>query len=169
MNLSEQIKQKFLYQPTKEQENLLKILANFLLSSNKDEIFLLKGYAGTGKTSLVSALVRALDEMKQKCILLAPTGRAAKVFALHSGHPAYTIHRRIYRQRTFSNEMDNFMMNVNLHQHTLFIVDEASMISNLGLSGKVFGSGRLLDDLIQYVYGGQGCRLVLVGDTAQLP
>ena len=169
MNLSEQIKQKFLYKPTKEQENLLKLLTNFLLSPQKDEVFLLKGYAGTGKTSLVSALVKTLDELKQKCILLAPTGRAAKVFSHYAGHPAYTIHRRIYRQRSFSNELDNFTMNVNLHQHTLFIVDEASMISNEGLSGNLFGSGRLLDDLIQYVYGGQGCRLILVGDTAQLP
>lgn len=169
MNLLEQIKRKFLYKPTSEQENALKLLADFLLSPDSDEVFLLKGYAGTGKTSLVSALVKTLDELKQKCILLAPTGRAAKVFSHYAGHPAYTIHRRIYRQRSFSNELDNFTMNVNLHQHTLFIVDEASMISNEGLSGNLFGSGRLLDDLIQYVYGGQGCRLILVGDTAQLP
>ena len=169
MNLLEQIKRKFLYKPTSEQENTLKLLADFLLSPDSDEVFLLKGYAGTGKTSLVSALVKTLDELKQKCILLAPTGRAAKVFSHYAGHSAYTIHRRIYRQRSFSNELDNFTMNVNLHQHTLFIVDEASMISNEGLSGNLFGSGRLLDDLIQYVYGGQGCRLILVGDTAQLP
>ena len=169
MNLLEQIKRKFLYKPTSEQENALKLLADFLLSPDSDEVFLLKGYAGTGKTSLVSALVKTLDELKQKCILLAPTGRAAKVFSHYAGHTAYTIHRRIYRQRSFSNELDNFTMNVNLHQHTLFIVDEASMISNEGLSGNLFGSGRLLDDLIQYVYGGQGCRLILVGDTAQLP
>ena len=169
IKLLDQIKQNFFNKPTSGQELTMNLFVDFLLSSQPDTVFLLKGYAGTGKTSLVSALVRTLDGMKQKCILLAPTGRAAKVFALHSGHPAYTIHRRIYRQRTFSNEMDNFTMNVNLHQHTLFIVDEASMISNLGLSGNVFGSGRLLDDLIQYVYGGQGCRLVLVGDTAQLP
>lgn len=169
MNLLEQIKRKFLYKPTSEQENALKLLADFLLSPDSDGVFLLKGYAGTGKTSLVSALVKTLDELKQKCILIAPTGRAAKVFSHYAGHPAYTIHRRIYRQRSFSNELDNFTMNVNLHQHTLFIVDEASMISNEGLSGNLFGSGRLLDDLIQYVYGGQGCRLILVGDTAQLP
>ena len=169
MNLLEQIKRKFLYKPTSEQENALKLLADFLLSPDSDGVFLLKGYAGTGKTSLVSALVKTLDELKQKCILLAPTGRAAKVFSHYAGHSAYTIHRRIYRQRSFSNELDNFTMNVNLHQHTLFIVDEASMISNEGLSGNLFGSGRLLDDLIQYVYGGQGCRLILVGDTAQLP
>lgn len=169
MQLVEQIKRKFFNKPTPEQENTMNLLADFLLSTDSDGVFLLKGYAGTGKTSMVSALVKTLDELKQKCILLAPTGRAAKVFSHYAGHPAYTIHRRIYRQRTFSNELDNFTMNVNLHQHTLFIVDEASMISNDGLSGNMFGSGRLLDDLIQYVYGGQGCRLVLVGDTAQLP
>lgn len=169
MQLVEQIKRNFFNKPTPEQENTMNLLADFLLSTDSDSVFLLKGYAGTGKTSMVSALVKTLDELKQKCILLAPTGRAAKVFSHYAGHPAYTIHRRIYRQRTFSNELDNFTMNVNLHQHTLFIVDEASMISNDGLSGNMFGSGRLLDDLIQYVYGGQGCRLVLVGDTAQLP
>ena len=135
IKLLDQIKQNFFNKPTSGQELTMNLFVDFLLSSQPDTVFLLKGYAGTGKTSLVSALVRTLNGMKQKCILLAPTGRAAKVFALHSGHPAYTIHRRIYRQRTFSNEMDNFTMNVNLHQHTLFIVDEASMISNLGLSG----------------------------------
>ena len=113
--------------------------------------------------------MKTLDLLKWKCVLLAPTGRAAKVFSRYAQHPAYTIHKRIYRQRTFSNETDNFMLNQNLHQHTLFIVDEASMISNDGFSGMSFGSGRLLDDLIQYIYGGQGCRLMLVGDTAQLP
>lgn len=114
-------------------------------------------------------MVKTLDQLKQKCVLLAPTGRAAKVFSHYAGHPAYTIHRKIYRQRTFSNELDNFVMNANLHQHTLFIVDEASMIANEGLSGGMFGTGRLLDDLIHYVYAGQGCRLMLIGDTAQLP
>lgn len=140
-----------------------------MFSPKTDAVFLLKGYAGTGKTTLISALVKTLDQLKQKCVLLAPTGRAAKVFSHYAGHPAYTIHRKIYRQRTFSNELDNFVMNANLHQHTLFIVDEASMIANEGLSGGMFGTGRLLDDLIQYVYAGQGCRLMLIGDTAQLP
>ena len=101
--------------------------------------------------------------------LLAPTGRAAKVLSVYSGHPAFTIHKKIYRQQSFSNELSNFSINDNLHQHTLFIVDEASMISNDGLSSSSFGTGRLLDDLVQYVYSGQGCRLLLMGDTAQLP
>lgn len=168
-NLSQQIKRNFLYKPTEEQEIAISSFSDFFFSAEHDSVYLLKGYAGTGKTSLVSALVKTLDELKQKCILLAPTGRAAKVFSHHASHSAYTIHRRIYRQRSFSNELDNFTITPNLHQHTLFIVDEASMIANDGLSGNLFGSGRLLDDLIQYVYGGQGCRLMLVGDTAQLP
>ena len=167
--LGQQIKTNFPYKPTSEQENVVKKLADFLFSRKSDELFLLKGYAGTGKTSLIGALVKTLDQLEQKCILLAPTGRAAKVFSHYAGHPAYTIHKKIYRQKSFSNELDNFSINDNLHQHTLFIVDEASMIANDGLSGSMFGTGRLLDDLIQYVYSGQGCRLMLIGDTAQLP
>jgi exodeoxyribonuclease-5 len=129
---------------------------------------LLKGYAGTGKTSLISALVKTLLQLKQPVMLLAPTGRAAKVFSSYANAPAYTIHKRIYRQKSIV-DMDNFQTNINLHMHTLFIVDEASMISNEGLSGSMFGTGRLLDDLMQYVYSCEGCRLILVGDTAQLP
>ena len=167
--LGQQIKTNFPYKPTFEQEKVLKILSDFLFCRKMESLFLLKGYAGTGKTSLIGALVKTMDQLEQKCVLLAPTGRAAKVFSHYAGHPAYTIHKKIYRQKSFSNEMDNFSINDNLHQHTLFIVDEASMISNDGLSGSVFGTGRLLDDLIQYVYSGQGCRLMLIGDTAQLP
>ena len=167
--LVQQIKTNFLYKPTIGQEKAINLLANFLFSKQSDAIFLLKGYAGTGKTSLIGALVKALDELKQKCVLLAPTGRAAKVFSSYAGHPAYTIHKKIYRQKSFSNDISQFSLNDNLHQHTLFIVDEASMIANQGLSGSGFGSGRLLDDLIAYIYGGNGCRLMLIGDTAQLP
>ena len=167
--LEQQIKENFHYQPTFEQELAVKSLATFLLSKQNDTIFLLRGFAGTGKTSLVGALVKTMDSLAQKSILLAPTGRAAKVFSLYAGHPAYTIHKKIYRQKSFSNEMTNFSLNDNLNTHTLFIVDESSMISNDGLSGSSFGSGRLLDDLIQFVYSGTGCRLLLMGDTAQLP
>lgn len=167
--LSKKIKQHFAHTPTPGQEQAINAFADFLYSRQTEHVFLLRGYAGTGKTSLVSALVKTLDELKQRCVLLAPTGRAAKVFSHYAGHAAYTIHRRIYRQRSYSNETDNFTMNFNAQQHTLFIIDEASMISNDGLSGGMFGSGRLLDDLMQFVYGGQGCRLMLVGDTAQLP
>ena len=167
--LGQQIKTNLPYKPTFEQENVVKKLADFLFSRQTENLFLLKGYAGTGKTSLIGALVKTLDQLEQKCVLLAPTGRAAKVFSHYAGHAAYTIHKKIYRQRSFSNELDNFSLNDNLHQHTLFIVDEASMIANDGLSGATFGTGRLLDDLVQYVYSGQGCRLMLIGDTAQLP
>ena len=167
--LVQQIKGNFLYKPTLEQEKTVKFLADFLFSRQSDSVFLLKGYAGTGKTSLIGALVKTLDQLQQKCVLLAPTGRAAKVFSHYAQHPAYTIHKKIYRQRNFSNDLDNFSLDDNLHQHTLFIVDEASMIANDGLAGAVFGTGRLLDDLIQYVYAGTGCRLMLIGDTAQLP
>lgn len=140
----------------------------FLLSRDQNSVFVIQGYAGTGKTSLMGALVKTMKALKQNVVLMAPTGRAAKVFALYADHPAYTIHRRIYRQHSMA-EMDNFQPNVNLHRHTLFIVDEASMIANEGLTGSIFGTGRLLDDLIHYVYSGEGCRLMLVGDTAQLP
>ena len=168
--LTTQIKGNFPYLPTSEQENVLNLLAGFLLRPSGDTVFLLKGYAGTGKTSLVSALVRTLDGLQQKCVLLAPTGRAAKVFSGYAGHPAYTIHKKIYRQRSFSGDMGNFALNDNLTTHTLYIVDEASMIANEGgLSGTAFGTGRLLDDLVHFVYSGQGCRLLLLGDTAQLP
>lgn len=167
--LESQIKENFPYQPTPEQEVAVKKLAEFLLSSHREEVFVLRGYAGTGKTSLIGALVMTLDKLKQKVVLMAPTGRAAKVFSSYAGHPAFTVHKKIYRQRSFSNDTDNFAVCDNLSTHTLFIVDEASMISNDGLSGSMFGTGRLLDDLIQYVYSGEGCRLLLMGDTAQLP
>ena len=159
----------FGFQPTPEQEKAAEMMADFMFGQTRDEIFLLRGYAGTGKTSLVGALVRCLDALQQRTVLMAPTGRAAKVFSLHAHHTAYTIHKRIYRQKTFTGDMADFMQNVNLLKHTLFIVDEASMISNEGLGGSMFGTGHLLDDLIQFVYSGEGCRLMLVGDTAQLP
>ena len=162
--LERQIKENFPYQPTLEQEIAVKSLSEFLLSTLADEVFILRGYAGTGKTSLVGALVKTMDQLQQKSVLLAPTGRAAKVFSAYAGHPAFTIHKKIYRQQSFSNELSNFTINDNLATNTLFIVDEASMISNEGLSGSVFGTGRLLDDLVQFVYSGQGCRLLLMGD-----
>ena len=167
--LERQIKEIFSYQPTFEQEIAVKSLSEFLLSTANDTVFVLRGYAGTGKTSLVGALVKAMDKLQQKSVLLAPTGRAAKVFSAYAGHPAFTIHKKIYRQQSFSNEVSNFSINDNLTTHTLYIVDEASMISNEGLSGSMFGTGRLLDDLVEFVYSGAGCRLLLMGDTAQLP
>ena len=165
----EQIKKNFPFTPTAEQDLALKELSDFMFDRDNDSLFLLKGYAGTGKSSLVGALVKTMNELKQKSVLLAPTGRAAKVFASYAGQNAYTIHKKIYRQKTFSNEPSGFVQADNLHKHTLFIVDEASMISNDGLDSFSFGSGRLLDDLIHYVYSGEGCRLILMGDSAQLP
>lgn len=167
--LEKQIKAQFPHRPTPGQEEVMHKLAQFVVSPQADTVFILRGYAGTGKTSLIGALVHALDKLEQKAVLLAPTGRAAKVFATYAGHPAFTIHKKIYRQRAFSNELTNFTLNDNLTTHTLYIVDEASMISNEGLSGGMFGSGRLLDDLVHFVYSGQGCRLLLIGDLAQLP
>lgn len=167
--LTQQIKRNFCYQPTEEQEKAIECIADFLFKPENDTLLLLKGYAGTGKTTLIGAVVRTLSEMRAGYVLMASTGRAAKVFSRYSGFSAYTIHKKIYRQKSFSNDLDNFSLNDNLHKNTLFIVDEASMISNDGLTGVSFGSGRLLDDLIEYVYAGQGCRLLIIGDDAQLP
>lgn len=163
--LSRQITQNFPYDPTEDQVLALNLLSNFLLSEESDSLLLLKGYAGTGKTSLVGALVKTMAELKQKSILLAPTGRAAKVFSGYAGQKAFTIHKKIYRQKAFSNEPTGFHPADNLHKDTLFIVDEASMIANEGLDSFVFGTGRLLDDLVQYVYSGENCRLILMDDV----
>ena len=165
----EQVRKNFPFQPTPEQGQALEMLGHFLLDRNNDSLFLLKGYAGTGKSSLIGAMVKTLNELQQKVVLLAPTGRAAKVFASYAGQNALTIHKKIYRQKAFSNDPSGFVLADNLHKHTLFIVDEASMISNDGLDSFTFGSGRLLDDLIHFVYGGEGCRMILLGDSAQLP
>ncbi|GHT03320.1 ATP-dependent endonuclease [Bacteroidia bacterium] len=206
-NFLEHIKANFPFEPTPEQQQALEEINTFLFDKNSDSIFLLKGYAGTGKSSLVGALVQTMTELNQKSVLLAPTGRAAKVFAGYAHHKAYTIHKKIYRQRAFSNDPTGVTLNFNAHVHTLFIVDEASMISSLppsptpalpsgegvslpptpstgggaapspegragvGLAPSPVGRAGvgLLDDLIHYVYSGQGCRLILLGDSAQLP
>ena len=141
-----------------------------MFMSDRDEqvVMILRGSAGTGKTTLAGAIVRAMTSLKQKLILLAPTGRAAKVFSLYAGHDAYTIHRRIYRQKS-AGDLSAFSLNFNVNRDTLFIVDEASMIANQGYGDSAFGSGCLLDDLMQFVYNGQNCRMLLVGDKAQLP
>ncbi len=160
------IKAELPWPPNEEKEGLLKSLGAFLVSRDPRKAFILRGYAGTGKTSVMSALVRALDGLKQPCVLLAPTGRAAKVLSKYSGFPAYTIHKKIYRQRQLG--MEAFSLSDNRHIRTLFIVDEASMLSG-SRDNPTFGSGCLLDDLVRYVYSGQGCSLLLLGDDAQLP
>ena len=154
--------------PTPEQAQALDVFTQFMMDRDDQVVMILRGSAGTGKTTLAGAIVRAMAALKQKLILLAPTGRAAKVFSLNAGHAAYTIHRRIYRQKS-AGDLSSFNLNVNLNRDTLFIVDEASMIANLGLGESAFGSGCLLDDLMQFVYQGQNCRLLLIGDRAQLP
>ena len=164
--ISAKIREHFAFEPTAEQEQLIASLGEFLVSAVREKLFLLKGYAGTGKTSVVSALVRALNELGQKTVLLAPTGRAAKVLSAYSGVSAFTIHKKIYRQKSMADFQ--FRLADNLHKNTLFIVDEASMIANSGFD-TTFGSGNLLDDLIQYIYNGDECWLLLLGDTAQLP
>ncbi|MBO4621428.1 MAG: AAA family ATPase [Paludibacteraceae bacterium] len=161
------IRQELPFAPNTGQEQLLVKLGRFLTYRVPNNTFVLRGYAGTGKTSMVAALVRAMNGLKQACVLLAPTGRAAKVLSAYAGFPAYTIHKRIYRQRQMG--LDDFALSVNMQQDTLFIVDEASMLANQRNEGSTFGSGRLLDDLIQYVFSAQGCSLLLLGDDAQLP
>ena len=155
------------FSPNEGQRELLNKLSAFLTSSSDNKTFLLCGYAGTGKTSLMAALVRALDKLQQKTVLLAPTGRAAKVLAAYSGFPAYTIHKQIYRQKSMGEE--RFSLSYNSTQDTVFIIDEASMISNSAADNSSFGTGCLLDDLIQYVFSGRNCSLILIGDDAQLP
>ena len=163
------ILQQFGFPPTLEQANALDVFARFLTDRNPQVVMILRGSAGTGKTSLSGAIVRTLQSIRQKVMLLAPTGRAAKVFSLNSGTPAYTIHRRIYREKSFSGVDGQFNLNDNLFTDTLFMVDEASMVANMGLGGMNFGSGCLLDDLVHFVYQGRNDRLMLIGDKAQLP
>lgn len=160
---------KIAFSLTPEQDCMLLSFADFMEGRDSKSVFLLKGYAGTGKTTLVGAIIRSLQECRQKVVLMAPTGRAAKVFSKAAGCNAYTIHRKIYRQQVFDGGLGAFSLNDNLYKNTLFFVDEASMIANSGSDGASFGSGCLLDDLIRFVYAGDGCRLVLVGDDAQLP
>ena len=167
--LKYKILQQFGFPPTQEQAHALEVFAEFLTDRDPHAVMILRGSAGTGKTTLSGAIVRTLKEIRQKVMLLAPTGRAAKVFSLNSGSPAYTIHRRIYREKSFSGVEGQFNLNDNLYTDTLFMVDEASMIANMGLGGMSFGSGCLLDDLVHFVYQGQNDRLLLIGDKAQLP
>ncbi len=157
------------YTPNESQSMLIAAFSRFCLFSPSDSVFLLNGYAGTGKTSMTGALVKTLAYINRKTILLAPTGRAAKVFSEYSEASAFTIHRKIYRQKSYSPEYGNFSIAENKYSNAVFIVDEASMIGNASSEGATFGTGRLLDDLIHYVYSGNNCRLIILGDNAQLP
>ncbi len=163
--------EQFPYEPTNDQVELLKELAMFIYERNDNSLFIIKGYAGTGKTTVVSNLVNVLPKIKAKTILLAPTGRAAKVMASYSGAKAFTIHKKIYRINTSKEGSPGLKLIENKHKNTFFLVDEASMIAaNSNTSGaELFAARNLLDDLMHYVYSGENCRLILIGDTAQLP
>jgi len=164
----DKIIENFEFKPTISQVNAVKKIASFQMSKNEKDVLLLTGYAGTGKTSLMSAYVNLLNELKTNVVLLAPTGRAAKVLAKHVNQPAYTIHKVIYRQ-TGESAFSNFNLNFNKNRNTVFIVDEASMISNNSDGSTFFGTGQLLNDLVNFVFSSDGCKLVILGDTAQLP
>lgn len=163
-----QILRNFPFDPTTDQMHALDVFERFMTDSDERCVMILRGSAGTGKTSLASVIVRTLLDLQYKISLLAPTGRAAKVFSLNSGQPAATIHRSIYRERTFAGLDGKFNLNANLYRNRLFLIDEASMISLTSVNS-TFGSGCLLDDLIQFVYNERNCRMLLIGDKAQLP
>ncbi|MBF1471069.1 MAG: AAA family ATPase [Prevotella pallens] len=164
-----QILQDFGFEPTHDQRNALQTFAQFMTDRRDNAVMILRGSAGTGKTSLAGAIVRAVTRLRIKVSLLAPTGRAAKVFSLNAGLIASTIHRKIYREKTFNGTDGQFQLNNNMFRNMLFMVDEASMIST-SQNNTMFGSGCLLNDLVQYIYNSGGnCRLLLIGDKAQLP
>jgi len=159
----------FPFSPTIKQDSFFQKIAVFLTDTNNETIFLLKGYAGTGKTTVISTIVNNLIEINKKYVLLAPTGRAAKVIANYSNKPAFTIHKKIYFPKKSSGGGVAFTMQQNKHKNTIFIIDEASMISDQSNESKMYENGSLLDDLISYVYSGENCKMILLGDTAQLP
>jgi ATP-dependent exoDNAse (exonuclease V) alpha subunit len=160
---------KFQYSPSSKQNKLLRLLSDFIFREDKDDLFLLKGYAGTGKTTIISAFVNSLAFAGKKSVLLAPTGRAAKVISIYSKKEAFTIHKKIYFPKKQINGSIDFVLQTNKHRNTIFIIDEASMIPDSRQNQKLFESGSLLDDLIRYVYSGYQCKLIFIGDTAQLP
>src|SRR5690606_23847282 len=161
--------EQFPHTPTTTQEAVLGQLADFIFSKEKNEVFMLKGFAGTGKTTIIGTLVNQLWQTKRKSVLLAPTGRAAKVISNYSGRGAHTIHRHIYFPKRDKSGGMKFVLAPNKHKNTIFIVDEASMIPDTATDSKIFENGSLLDDLLMYVYSGHQCKLILIGDTAQLP
>lgn len=159
----------FPFNPTVKQDIFFQKIAEFITNSNNNELFVLKGYAGTGKTTVVSTIVNHLIDVNKKYVLLAPTGRAAKVISNYSNKPAFTIHKKIYFPKKGKSGGVNFTIQQNKHKNTLFIVDESSMISDVNSESKLYENGSLLDDLISYVYSGESCKMILIGDTAQLP
>ena len=168
-HISQQIYAKLSFEATFNQKKIIEQLSSWLCDDDYRRIFLLNGYAGTGKTTIIAAFVAALKELGIKTILLAPTGRAAKVLSHYSSADAFTIHKRIYRERSLASYESKFSLDYNRERGAVFIVDEASMLSSASSDDATFGSGNLLDDLVQYVRSGKECRLMLVGDDAQLP
>ncbi len=167
-HISSQIYTKICLKPTLSQKKCIEKLSFFLAEGDSDSIFILNGYAGTGKTTVIAALVKALKELKMRCILLAPTGRAAKVVSLYASQGATTIHKHIYRERTNASYESKFTLSPNRECDAIYIIDEASMLSHSS-GDRLFGSGSLLDDLVSYVRSGKRCRMIFVGDSAQLP
>ena len=163
------LRKNFPFNPTIKQNVFFQQIAEFITNTDNNEIFVLKGFAGTGKTTLISTIVNNLVEINKKYVLLAPTGRAAKVIANYSNKPAFTIHKKIYFPKKGSGGGVTFTLQQNKHKNTLFIVDEASMISDVNSESKLYENGSLLDDLISYIYSGTNCKMLLLGDTAQLP
>lgn len=168
-NLFSEFVKGFGFEPTSLQNELLRKLADFVLNGSKSDLFLMKGYAGTGKTTIVSTVVNNLGSVNLKAVLLAPTGRAAKVMGSYSKKPAFTIHKKIYFPKNDPNSGMSFVLQQNKHRNTVFIVDEASMIPDRNPDARLFNNRSLLADLISYVYSGINCKLILVGDVAQLP
>src|SRR3970040_1565720 len=163
------LQKKFPFTPTYKQDIFFQKIAIFLTEKDNNTIFVLKGYAGTGKTTVISTIVNNLLDINKKYVLLAPTGRAAKVIANYSNKPAFTIHKKIYFPKKSSGGGVSFTLQQNKHKNTIFIVDEASMISDTNSDSKLYESSSLLDDLISYVYSGTNCKMILLGGTAQLP
>ena len=167
--IARQIYEKISFETTFSQKKVVEMLSDYLSEPKSEQIFVLNGYAGTGKTTLLAAVVEVLDAMQVPTVLLAPTGRAAKVLSRYCHREALTIHKRIYRERTTADYESHFSLDVNKERGAVFIVDEASMLADATSEGQIFGSGSLLDDLIKYIRSGRDCRLILVGDNEQLP
>jgi len=165
--IQKQLLDNFQHTPTADQSIVLKALAQFISSEN--EVLIIKGYAGTGKTTLVKTIVNTLKNIKIGSCLMAPTGRAAKVMSNYTKAPATTIHKKIFRQESISEANQSFTINYNKQANTIFIIDEASMLANNSNEKSVFGTGFLIDDIFSYIFSSRNCKLILIGDIAQLP
>lgn len=163
------VRKQFPFDPTHKQDIVLQQLSEFIFSNSPNDVYILKGYAGTGKTTIIGTIVSNLWQAKKSAVLMAPTGRAAKVISNYSGKEAFTIHKKIYFPKKEKSGAVKFVLQPNKYKKTIFIVDEASMIPDIPAESKLFENGSLLDDLMQFVYSGHQCKLLLIGDTAQLP